>query len=105
MDKYKLICILAIIISLISIGLGVNQTMKFNSGEWLCISERCAEIVEGQEWVQQNCNPTGPSNEMICEFRLGEDVFNVPLSGINISNMQGCTRYECDSEVFVRRSE
>ena len=68
------------------------------------MSQKCDSLIEGDEWVAQNCKPTGPNNEMICEFMIDNNVFNVPLSGVNISNMQSCQEYTCDSEVYIRRS-
>lgn len=104
MDKYKIIIVSALILSLISIGLGVKSTMDITEGEWVCIAQKCVRYIEGEEWVAQNCKPTGPNNEMICEFMIEDNVFNVPLSGIgNLSAMQSCGEYVCDSEVYVRR--
>ena len=80
------------------------MNMIKSDGEWLCISQKCVDFIEGEEWVSQNCKPTGQSNEMMCEFMIENNVFTVPLSGVNISNMQSCKEYTCDSEVYVRRS-
>ena len=105
MDKYKIFIILAFLISLVSLGLGVTYMLKFTGGEWICITQKCQEFVTGDAWVAQNCKPTGLDNQMICEFKIDNDVFNVPLSGIsNLSAMESCAKYTCDSEVYIRRS-
>lgn len=105
MDLYKIFITLALLISLISLGLGVNSMIKFNGGEWICVTQKCPQenIITGEAWVNQNCKPTGPNNEMICEFKIDNDVFNVPLSGIsNLSAMESCSQYVCDKQVYVR---
>lgn len=105
MDKYKIFITLALLISLASLAVGGVYTMKFKGGEWICISQKCNSYIEGEEWVAQNCKPTGPDNTMICEFMIDNNVFSVPLSGVNISSMISCKEYTCDSEVYIRRSE
>lgn len=105
MDLFKILTVLAIIVGGISLILGYLNYSNFNNGEWTCITKKCPDEnkITGEEWVAQNCKPTEPDNQMICEFQIGSDVFNVPLSGINISQMQSCKQYTCDSEVYVRR--
>jgi len=79
--------------------------IKFNRGEWLCISNECTKYVTGDEWVAENCNQ-GADSEMICEFTLDGQPFSVPLKGIaNTSNMESCVELTCVKEVYVRESE
>jgi len=100
--KEKLI-ISGIIVSLILSIAGIYSFIKTNDGEWVCISQRCISYAEGDEWVKQNCKLE--VNTMICEFAYQGQNFRVPLSGVNVSAMISCAEYECDSEVFVRRSK
>ncbi|GAI35759.1 unnamed protein product [marine sediment metagenome] len=69
------------------------------SSEWVCIAEECEEFLTGDDWVKQNCALQG--NEMVCEFQYEGTNFRVPLSGVNISNMVSCGRYECASKVLI----
>ena len=77
--------------------------VKFNNGEWTCIAQKCTKYVTGDEWVKENCKPVGANYEMICEFTYQGEAFSVPLKGItDISNMESCVEYTCDSEVYIR---
>ena len=101
MEKINKLPVLAIILALIAIGIGIYSLSILIGGEWVCITERCDELAEGDEWVKQNCKLD--NNAMICEFQLEGQNFRIPLSGIdNISNMVSCKDYICDSEVFLR---
>jgi len=105
MEKNQILVILALGLSLISLILGGVYTMKISGGEWTCITQKCQEFITGEAWVAQNCKPTGPDNQMICKFMIEDNVFSVPLSGIsNLSAMESCAKYTCDSEVYIRRS-
>lgn len=100
--REKLIFI-GIILALILSMAGIYSFIKLNEGEWVCISQRCIEFAEGDDWVKQNCRLNG--NEMICEFEYQGQNFRIPLSGVNISLMVSCFQYECVSEVFIRGSK
>lgn len=99
--KEKLM-IAGIIVAIILTAAGIYSFIKINGGEWICIAQKCSLYFEGEDWVKQNCKLI--NNEMICEFQFQyqEQKFRIPLSGINVSDMISCGKYECVTEAFVR---
>lgn len=89
---------------IIGLALTIITFLSIKGGQWVCVTNKCVSYVEGEEWVAQNCKPSGDNNEMICEFMYQDQAFRVPLSGINKSSMRSCAEYTCDYEAYVRRS-
>jgi len=96
---YLVLAIIAGLLVLAGLAMATSNFLKLRNSEWTCIAQECAEFATGDDWVKQNCNLQG--DEMVCEFQYQGQNFRVPLSGVNISNMVSCARYECASKVLI----
>ena len=50
-----IILVLAGICILAGLVLAVNNTIKLQGSEWVCIAEECVDFATGDEWVDNNC--------------------------------------------------
>ena len=97
------------------IGKNIIGTMVHLEGsEWRCAGSECLEWVTGDEWVADNCRPTGKDNKMMCSMvtgginvggvRMGGEVIDYPLSEIDTSKVKSCRQSVCGGYLLIKNN-
>jgi len=73
-------------------------------GEWTCVAQQCTDWAYGDDWIVENCRPTGENKSLVCGIEINNQKYNAPLSMINLSSVKSCREYQCLTEVYIKGS-
>jgi hypothetical protein len=103
MQSKKEFAILAIPIVALLVWAVVGLTQ--DRGSWQCSQVGCGRLITAQEWVDMNCYQLPQDNsQVVCTVNLNGTNQLVPLTMIDMSNLNQCLDPVCVQEVKVRKA-